>query len=195
MAETVGSSEFFQVRAALNPRTRAERYKRVHYYVSRMGVSVSSQLKQTLLGLRQVADQMADPALAEIARKSYHESEFLPAVKELLCIWIHLDAADQGGELMPAWLMNYLKLALYASDYLIPQPEAMSVMDLHSDCRDLESLMTEAAMKTAEYLGFGAGALALTPAIKPILVNSRPHRQQHLERSLTLPIESLDLKS
>lgn len=192
MSETgVNQSRFFAVRPHHNPKNRGERYRRVHYYVSQMGVAVSGRLKQVLVAMRQLAGEMTDPACAACARKNYSEEEFLPAVKELLCIWIHLDAVDQGGELMPAWLMNYLKLALFASDYLLPQPDSMSVMELHSDCRDLQSLYWEASLKACEYLGFANTAPLLAPAITPILTNSRPLRQRHLEDSLVLPLEQL----
>lgn len=193
MAEKTASGESrFYVTPALNPKSRSERYKRVHYYVSQLGVAVSAQLKERLLAIRQLADRIRDPDLAAYASKSFSEDEFLKAVKELLCIWIHLDAADQGGDLMPAWLMNYLKLSLYASDYLIEVPDAMSVMDLHSDCRDLDSLCSEVSIKACDYLGFDAAAAAFAPALKPMLTQSRSIRQQFLKNSLTLSIEELN---
>lgn len=172
-----------------NPRSRQDRYRRVHYYVSQMGMTVSGQLRQALMTLRNAADQLNSPELREIARKQYTEEEFLPACKEILCIWIHLEAVDQGGEMMPAWLMNYLKLALYATDYLIDRPQAMAIMDSHADCADLPSLFQEVALTTGEFLGFGAHAATLAPAIKILLANSRPLRQRLLKDSLTLSIE------
>ena len=190
MAETAAETRFF-VTPALNPKTRSERYKRVHYYVSQLGVSVSARLKERLVAIRGLADKIKDPDLSALAAKNFSEAEFLPAVKELLCIWVHLDAADQGGDLMPAWLMNYLKLALYASDYLIGMPDAMSVMDLHTDCADLDSLCSEVSIKACQYLGFGAAAAAFAPGVKPLLTESRPLRQKHLCDSLSLPLEQL----
>lgn len=192
MVETsAGETTRFYVTPALNPKSRGERYKRVHFYVSHLGVAVSAQLKERLLAIRQLSEKIKDPDLASLAAKSFSEEEFLPAVKELLCIWIHLDAADQGGDLMPAWLMNYLKLALYASDYLIESPNAMSVMDLHSDCADLDSLCSEVAIKACEYLGFEQASPAFAPGIKPMLIDSRPVRQNLLKDSLCLPLEEL----
>ncbi|MBX9688870.1 MAG: hypothetical protein K2X27_19330 [Candidatus Obscuribacterales bacterium] len=192
MAETAASGDTrFYVTPALNPKSRSERYKRVHFYVSQMGVSVSARLKERLLAIRGLSEKIADPDLAALAAKNFNESEFLPAVKELLCIWIHLDAADQGGDMMPAWLMNYMKLALYASDYLIPAPDAMSVMDLHSDCADLDSLCSEVSIKACEYLGFGFASAAFAPGIKPLLTESRAIRQNHLKDSLCKPLEEL----
>jgi hypothetical protein len=193
MAENAGSGDTrFYVTPTLNPKTRSERYKRVHFYVSQMGISVSARLKERLLAIRGLAAKIKDPDLANLASKNFSEAEFLPSVKELLCIWIHLDAADQGGDLMPAWLMNYLKLALYASDYLIGAPDAMSVMDLHSDCADLDSLCSEVAIKVCEYLGFGAAAAAFAPGVKPLLSESRAIRQSHLRDSLCLPLNQLN---
>lgn len=192
MADEAASKDTrFYVTPALNPKSRAERYKRVHFYVSQMGISVSARLKERLLAIRGLSNRIKDPDLAILASKSFSETEFLPAVKELLCIWIHLDAADQGGELMPSWLMDYLKLALYASDYLIATPDAMSVMDLHSDCTDLDSLCSEVALKVCEYLGFGAAATAFAPGVKPLLSESRPIRQLNLRDSLCLPLNQL----
>lgn len=193
MAETAASGfTRFYVTPALNPKNRTERYKRVHFYVSQMGISVSARLKERLLAIRGLSEKIRDEDLAALAAKSFSEEEFLPAVKELLCVWIHLDAADQGGDLMPAWLMNYLKLALYASDYLIAGPDAMSVMDLHSDCADLDSLCSEVAIKVCEYLGFGAASAAFAPGIKPLLTESRPIRQKHLRDSLCKSLEELN---
>ncbi len=192
MADTAASGDTrFYVTPSLNPKSRNERYKRVHYYVSQMGISVSARLKERLLAIRGLAEKIKDPDLAALAAKNFSEEEFLPAVKELLCIWIHLDAADQGGDLMPAWLMNYLKLALYASDYLIGEPNAMEVMDLHSDCSNLDSLCSEVAIKACQYLGFGAASAAFAPGIKPLLTESRPIRQAHLKDSLTNSLEEL----
>lgn len=192
MAETTaGDPTRFYVTPALNPKSRSERYKRVHFYVSHLGVAVSAQLKERLLAIRQLSEKIRDPELAALAAKSFSEEEFLPAVKELLCIWIHLDAADQGGDLMPAWLMNYLKLSLYASDYLIESPDAMGVMDLHSDCADLDSLCSEVSIKACEYLGFEHAAPAFAPGIKPMLIESRAVRQNLLKDSLCLPLEQL----
>lgn len=192
MAETAATGDTrFYVTPALNPKSRNERYKRVHFYVSQLGIAVSARLKERLLAIRGLAEKIKDEDLAALAAKSFSEEEFLPAVKEILCIWIHLDAADQGGDLMPAWLMNYLKLALYASDYLIASPDAMSVMDLHSDCADLDSLCSEVAIKACEYLGFGSASSAFAPGIKPLLTESRPLRQKHLRDSLCKPLQEL----
>ena len=192
MAEAAASGDArYYVTPALNPKSRSERYKRVHFYVSQMGISVSLRLKERLLAVRGLATKIKDPDLSSLARKSFSEAEFLPAVKELLSIWIHLDAADQGGDLMPSWLMNYFKLALYASDYLIASPEAMSVLDLHSDCSDPESLHSEVAIKVCQYLGFGAAAAAFAPGVRPLLSESRLIRQTHLRDSLSLPLDEL----
>lgn len=191
MAEIASGDTRFYVTPALNPKTRSERYKRVHYYVSQLGIAVSARLKERLVAVRGLSEKIRDADLAALAAKNFSEEEFLPAVKELLCIWIHLDAADQGGDLMPAWLMTYLKLALYASDYLIAQPDAMSVMDLHSDCADLDSLCSEVAIKACDYLGFGAASAAFAPGIKPLLTESRAIRQKLLQDSLCLPLAEL----
>lgn len=134
--------------------------------------------------LRNNADQMPTPELQEMARKQYTEVEFLPATKELMCMWIHLEAVDQGGEGMPSWLMKYLKLALCATDYMIEKPASMEVMAMHAHCTELDDLHAEAAKTIATYLGYGASSEILGKAFVPLLTNSRAMRQKLLRESL-----------
>jgi hypothetical protein len=168
-----------------NLRSRQDRYRRVRSYVSQLGAAASAQLKQALLALRNAADKLPTPELQAAASKQYVESEFLPAVKELLCIWIHLEAIDQGGEMMPEWLMNYLKLAVYGTDFLIESPPAEQVMDQHAHCTEMSMLQKEVSESLAERLGYGSVAKQLAPAFIPLLENSRSTRQKILRESLT----------
>lgn len=190
-AKTDTQSVPFRARPENNPKDRTEKYRRVHYYVSRMGVAISNQLKQALLALRNAAPQLQTEQMRVVASKQYTEDEFLPAVKELLCIYVHLDAIDQGGELMPAWLMNYLKLALHATDYLIATPEAMLVMESHADCRNMNELTNEVSLKVCETLGHGGCARAFAPAVGTLIKASRTTRNRILKESLTLPLNEL----
>jgi hypothetical protein len=169
-----------------NPRSRQDRYRRVQYYVSVLGASASAQLKQALLVLRNAADQLPSPELSRAARKQYLESEFLPATKEMLCIWLHLEAIDQGGEMMPQWLMNYLKLALYATDFLIDSPTAVSIMEQHAQCMDMQTLIAHVCESLGRRLGYGDVSSQLAPAFAPLLENSRAVRQKALRESLTM---------
>ena len=173
-----------------NPRSRQDRYRRVHYYVSQLGAAASGQMKQALLALRAASHAMPED-LQSLALKPYTESEFLPATKELLCIWIHLEAVDQGGEGMPSWLMQYLKLALYATDYLIPEPQAINVMQIHAACEELPPLFSEVGLAMAAYLGYGEKASEFAPAFLPLLENTRQIRQRILKQSLTADVDSL----
>ena len=173
-----------------NPRSRQDRYRRVHYYVSQLGAAASGQLKQALLALRAASEHMPVD-LQELALKPYIESEFLPATKELLCIWIHLEAVDQGGEGMPSWLMQYLKLALYATDYSIPEPQAINVMEQHAACSELPALFGEVSLTMAAYLGYGERANELAPAFLPLLENTRQIRQRILKQSLAGDLDTL----
>lgn len=185
-------AQVFRPMPGHNPRSRQDRYRRVHYYVSKMGQTASAQLKQALLVLRNAAAQMPTPDLQIAASKQYTEQEFLPATKELVCIWIHLEAVDQGGEAMPAWLMNYLKLALYATDYLIAEPQAMDIMAKHAHCSDLPTLYSEVGETIGQYLGYGEAAAALGPAFLPLLTNARATRQKFLKESLTVEFDDFD---
>lgn len=186
------STDFFRPRPEHNPRVRHERFQRVHYYVSRMGVAVSDELKDIVVALRTSAEQFTSEEIRAAVTKQYREAEVLAATKELLCIWIHLEAVDQGGELMPAWLMHFFKLSLYVSDYLIASPEAMEVMDSHSDCREMGALCDDVGLTVAAYLGYGRSAPLLAPVIAPILRESREIRQPILKDALTLPVEEME---
>jgi hypothetical protein len=188
-ATNTPATQVFRPRPDHNPRARADRYRRVHYYVSEMAMAASGQLKQALLALRNAAPNLATAELQAVASKQYTEEEFLPATKELLCIWMHLEAVDQGGEMMPAWVMNFLKLALYATDYLIPEPKAMAIMDSHADCRDLESLYQEVSETMGSCLGFAQHGKALASALVPLLTNSRPIRQKLFKSALVDPMD------
>lgn len=190
-SKTDSQSVAFHARPEHNPKDRTEKYRRVHYYVSRMGVAISNQLKQALLALRNAAPQLQTEQMRVVASKQYTEDEFLPAVKELLCIYIHLDAIDQGGELMPAWLMNYLKLALHATDYLIATPEAMFVMESHADCRSLQELTNEVSHSVCQTLGHGGCSRAFAPAIGTLIKSSQATRNRILKDSLTMPLIEL----
>lgn len=182
---------FLLIEARHCPRSAKERYRRIHYYVSMLSVSISEQLKQILLAVRHVSDQIKNDEIRQVARKPFSEAEFLPAVKELLCIWIHLDAIDQGGYSMPDWLLNYLRLSLFATDFLISRPGAVAVLELHGQCRDPEILAQEVCLKMCEYLGFGPHAKAFAPALHSLILNSRPYRQKILKDSLHLPVNQL----
>lgn len=180
----VSTPPLFRPMPGHNPRNREDRYRRVRYYTAQLGSQASAQLKQALLVLRNNADQMPTPELQAMARKQYTEVEFLSAVKELMCMWIHLEAVDQGGEGMPSWLMSYLKLALFATDYMIEKPGSMEIMTMHAHCTELADLHTESAKTVAAYLGFGASSEILGKAFVPLLTNSRAMRQKLLRESL-----------
>lgn len=173
------------------PRSKQDRYKRIQYYVGQLGEAASAQMKQALIVLRNAAEQLP-PELQPIAHKDYSDTELLPALKELVCIWIHVEAIEQGSESMMTWLMEYFKLALHATDSLIPEPKALDIMTLHAHCEDLESLYTEVSTTIGGYLGFGDQAPTLAPAFVALLINSKPLRQKLFKDSLTIQVEDIE---
>jgi hypothetical protein len=168
VSEFTASAALYRPMPGHSPRSRQDRYRRCHWYVARLGSVASQQLKQALLVLKNAADELPTPALQQAARKNYSEGEFMAATKEMLCIWIHLEAVDQGGTSMPSWLMNYLQLALYASDFLIEQPKSAEVMQAHAECKEIPALLDEVALTISRYLGFGEVAEQLAPAFVPL---------------------------
>lgn len=183
------SSNFFRPLPEHKPQSTRQRYQRVHSYVSLLGSKSSSLLKKTLLAIHEAAERIEDPQIKALALKQYTESEFLPATKELLCIWLHLEAVDQGGEEMPAWLLQFLKLSLYATDYLIDVPSALEIMDHHALCADLQSLHLSVSLSLSIKLGFGQYARSFAPAFIPLLTTTRKARQRILQKVLSMTIE------
>lgn len=181
-------SRVFHVRPEHAPRSKSEKYKRVHYFVCRLGLAVSDRLQEALMDLRRQADQAPSQELEQLALKGYSEEEFVCAVKEILCIWLHQEAIDQGGSGAPAWLMSFLRTALGATDILIAHPRAQEVFSGYDDCDDMRSLCREAAIKAATRLGFGQHSLIFASAVAALLVYSRGDRQQVLRDALTLPL-------
>jgi hypothetical protein len=178
----------FRVRPEHNPKTKSEKYKRVHYLVCRLGLAVSDRLQEALVDLRRQAYQAPSPELEQLALKGYSEDEFVGAVKEILCIWLHQEAVDQGGPQAPPWLISFLRIALGATDILIPYPRAMDVFAEYSDCDDMRSLCREAAVRAAGRLGFGENSEVFAAAVVGLLVYNREDRQRVLQDALTLPI-------
>jgi hypothetical protein len=182
MSDFIASSNapIFRPNPGFNPRGRQERHRRVHFYAVQLAREASTALRDTIVYLRQTN---------ETWRRPFSAQQFQSAVKELVCIWIHLEAIDQGGESMPAWLMNYLKLALNAMDQLIDSPRALDIMKLHQQCTDLDSLYSEVAETILANLGFSEMTNEIASALFPLLANSRAMRQSILRESLLLQQE------
>jgi hypothetical protein len=180
----------FRVRPEHAPRSKPETYKRLHYYVAKMGVTVSDQLQAVLIDIRRNAYSLP-PDIQRTALKGFSDDEFVSTVKEILCIWMHLEAVDQGGEFMPAWLLTFLRLGFGATDYMIPKPKAIDVMLSYDDCDEYLALVRQVAYKIAHMLGFGAHARIFADPLAQILTETGPLRQQILEKALTLPIETI----
>lgn len=181
----------FQASDEHAPRSKTEAYKRLHYYVSKMGVTISDQLQLALIDLRRNAHQLPEDGLQKLAIKGFRDDEFVPAVKEILCIWLHLEAIDQGGEKMPDWLLTFLRLAFGATDYMIPRPTAADVMGAYEHTSDLTELCLQSSVKVAQILGFGEHARIFAPSISPVLLKTEALRQQILQKALMLPAETI----
>lgn len=184
-----GSAGRFTVSSEHTPKSKGETYKRLHYYVAKMGVTVSDQLQHTLVDLRRNAHTLPDAAMQKLALKGFSDDEFVFAVKEILCIWLHLESVEQGGESMPAWLLTFLRLAFGATDYMIPKPKAKDVVLSYENCGNISDLCFEASTRVATALGFGQSSATFAPAFAPILIQAAPLRQQILEKALTLPVD------
>ncbi len=181
----------FRARAQHCPATREELYERLNFYASWMGVAVSDVLYECLMELREAAPKLPDETVRQLALKAYSDNEYAQAVKEILCIWFHLEAMDQGGDEAPEWLLSFLRLALNASDYLIPTPKALDVMRAHDNHSSLGSLCQAASVRTCQALGFGEFSPGFAAAVNKVFFQTAPQRQQILEEALALPLETM----
>jgi hypothetical protein len=182
MSDFLASSNppIFRPNPGHNPRGRQERHRRVHFYTVQLAKEASTAIRDTIVYLRQSNDSW---------RRQFTTDQFQSAVKELMCILIHLEAIDQGGESMPAWLMNYFKLAFHAADQLIANPRSLDIMKQHQQCNDLDTLYMEVVDTIAANLGFTEMTNEIASAVYPLLVNSRGMRQSILRESLLLQQE------
>jgi hypothetical protein len=181
----------FHVRPEHCPKTKQEKYKRLHFYVSKLGVALSDNLMEALLDLRRTAYRFPDPEVQQVALKAFNDEEYTNAVKELLCIWLHLEAMDQGGDHMPDWLLGFLRLAFGATDILIPHPRAMDVLNSYGHCNNEEMLCQEATVRASRSLGFGNSADVFAPQLIPVLLQTGQLRQAILKEALVLPLDSV----
>ena len=181
----------FQVRLEHCPRSKEETYERLHFYVSWLGVAVADSLQDCLLDLRRKAGMTDNRAVQRLLLKGYSDEEYVAAVKEILCIWLHLEVIDQGGEEAPEWLVSFLRLAFGCTDRLIAEPKAWNVLSSYEHCEDFVSLCRQTSMRVSRSLGFAEHAEGISPAFHPALIQSSSRRQQILEEALTLPLETI----
>jgi len=189
--EATGLVEPFLVPGSSEPATNEEMYKRLHCYVAGLATTASSQLYEALLELRRSALGIENIMLKQIALKQFSNQEFSAAVKEVMCLWLHLEAVDQGGEDMPGWLLNFFQLSFGAADYTIPVPRANEIMVAYQSCQDVASFCYDGAIRVCMSLGFGENSLDFAPAINPVLLQTRYLRSQCLENALMLPVQNL----
>ncbi len=181
----------FRVNPEHTPQSKQEAYRRLHYYVAKMGVTVSDCLQDALIRQRKAAFEMTDRQLLKTALKGFSDDEFLPAVKEITVVWLHLESLDQGGHDMPGWLLTFLRLAFGATDYLYPEPKSVEILKAYEYCESIHTLYQEASYRAAWSLGFREPASYFASIIIPLFIDTGPLRQQVLQKALTLPASAL----
>ncbi len=185
------SEPFYRPPAEACPADREESFVRVQFYISRLALVASDHLLESVMTLRRKAYGLTDQLLQQLALKGFTDEEYCAAVKEVLCVWLHLEVIDQGGNDAPDWLLKFLRVAFRSSDYLVESPSAVAVMEAYGDCEDYPSLCSRAALKVCAALGFGVASEVFVSYILPVLKASRPLRQQVLEKALSWPLEKI----
>jgi len=173
------------------PDSDEERNFRLDFYTCSLAIAASNQLTEALMGLRSAANRLQPPELSTLALKTFKEEEFSAAIKEVVCIWIHQEAVEQGGESVPDWLRTFFRLAFGAADYMLPTPTAWEVMHAYGRCRDMVSLCMEACCRVCVELGFGVASITFSPTVMPIVLQTGELRQGVLKEALSLPLGEL----
>ena len=106
----------FRVLPEHNPTSKTDKYKRIHYLVCRLGLTVSDRMQEALIDLRRQAYQAPNSELERLALKGFSEEEFVGAVKEVLCIWLHQEAVGCSAEEATEWLADMEKQGRLVSD-------------------------------------------------------------------------------
>lgn len=184
-------SDLFRAEPDNEPKSDEERNFRLDYYTCRLAITASEQLTEALIGLRNAADRLQPPELGTLALKQFKQEEFSAAVKEIVCIWIHQEAVDQGGDALPEWLRQFFRLAFGAADYMIAKPTAWEVMHAYGRCHDMVALCMEACCRVCDELGFGIASMTFSPAVMPIVLQTGQIRQRVLQEALALSLKEL----
>ncbi len=184
-------SDLFHPGPEHEPGSEEELNFRLDYYTCQLAITASEQLSQALTNLRGSADRLRPPELGSLALKQFKEEEFAAAVKETICIWIHHEAVDQGGEWLPDWLRNFFRLAFGAADYMIQKPTAWEVMHAYGRCNDMVALCMEACCRLCGELGFGIASMTFSPAVMPVVLQTGEVRQSVLRDALALSLDEL----
>ncbi len=185
------SSDSFRAGPQHEPQSEEERNFRLDYYTCKLAITASEQLTGALMSLRGAADRLKPPELGELALKHFKEEEFSAAIKEIICIWIHQEAVEQGAEGLPDWLRHFFRLSFGAADYMIAQPTAWEVMHAYGRCQDMVALCMAACCRVCSELGFGVAAMTFSPTVMPIVLQTGPLRQHLLEVALTSSLQDL----
>lgn len=165
--------------------------ERLELYICQLSVTASGALYSCLMELRKQSSKLADDRLRILGAKAYSDAEYAAAVKEILCIWLHLEAIEQGGDQAAGWLLAFLRKALLISDLIIAQPKSLDVMHSHENHTDTASLCQAAAQRACRSLGFGEYSPGFAYALKPAFSSWSLKRRQVLKDALTLPVDSL----
>jgi hypothetical protein len=187
--------DIFRVTPEMMPPSNEEKYKRLHFYVAQMAVAISDHLRDAIFELRRLSTTLPTPELQKEALKNFKDEEFVAGVKELLCVWLHMEVLDQGGEDMPGWLISFFHLTLGAADYMIPKPKAQEVMVAYRNCEDFASFCLFACERACRQLGFGDSSMVFGPTLYPVLLYTQPLRQSFLQQALLLPLNEIEAKA
>ncbi len=191
-SKLVEAVEMFASGSQYEPNSDEERNFRLDYYVCRLATSAADELTAAVLGLRNAAGRLQPPELGTLALKQVKEEEFTAAVKEIVCIWIHQEAVEQGGDSLPDWLRTFFRISFGAADSMLPKPTAWEVMHAYGRCQDMVSLCMEACCRVCTELGFGVASMNFSPAVMPIVLQTGTLRQQILKEALTCPLHELN---
>lgn len=193
-ADSEKGLEIFKAQAEHEPKSETDKYERLHYYVYHSSLKIIDLLRRSLADIRKSAPDQA-PELQRLALKPCKSPEMTLALKEVLCVWFHLEALDQGGEGAPGWVLRFLRLSIACSDHEIPNPLGLDILHSYETCPDEAALSEIASVRTCKALGFGPAAETFAPAVRSIFVSTDAVRRDIFEEAMTLPLDRLKLSA
>lgn len=179
------ASKFFQASDEFMPADQFEFADRLEYYLVRLSFASVELVKEFMLALTaqvlEEEDKVNFPLL--------EDAHLAGSSKELLCVWLHQEALEQGGEAMPEWLLYFLRAALFLTDAALPDMKMNDVFDCYDRCESFKDFCELASDRVASHVLPGVDTLGFTGQ-KWGLVRS-PVRNAILSEALALPASDI----
>jgi len=181
--------QIIQIDEELKPVDDTESSLRAVYFASTLTIACLDFIQSIIASCRngQYGEELAKAALNVIPDKAFQS-----AVKEITCVSVHLTMLDQGGETAFDWLKQFIWLTIEASDQMLKEPSAASIIKMHESANGFDSTCYQASVNAIDQLNFSANKQSLLDPVRIFLLSNRQYRAQLLQYALSQPIDILE---